>query len=263
MTWLVLPLLLCLWSALVWGQALPFPGPGDRARAGGAPNNVALVGTNFGGNSTNNGINVALTLPASVAVNNTVLCGVGVFGATHTFVAGGLTKTAGTATIGTIALDQGFNATAEFLGVALYSMRVSGAGTLTLTFQPTGASGWYLKLGCAEFSGVTTTPLSTAHGTATATGTDHSTGTVSSSDVGVLMYVASELSGTNFTRTLSDTLIYKIDTGATTFTGLVQFKLFPSSTAAMCTGTLAGTMCDKTGTDSSQWKVAYALYKST
>jgi hypothetical protein len=36
MTWLVCMLLAWLWPALVWGQALPFPGPGVKAYAAGA-----------------------------------------------------------------------------------------------------------------------------------------------------------------------------------------------------------------------------------
>jgi len=117
MTWLLITILMWLWSALAWPQGLPFPGPGGRSRTG---NNVALVGTNFGG-----AINLpatqslAFTLPASVTANNTVICGVAIYPGAQTFSSSQLTKTAGTATIGTVALDQRDDAVGGGTGVAL------------------------------------------------------------------------------------------------------------------------------------------------
>ena len=215
-------------------------------------NNVALVAGHLGGD-TGTWPRTSTLGGNNVTSGNTVLCGVGIYGNGHTFSAAGLTKTAGSSTIGTITLDQSANGGTADVGVAIYRIPITGGGTLTLSFDGEGDIDIdFVIIGCAEFSGVHATPLSTTS-TTTGTGTSHSTGSVATTDVGVMMYVATEIIGSDMTRTYSDQLIHKTDTASSTFTGIIQYKIINSS---------PNTLTDTTGSQSGLWKVAYALYKT-
>ena len=221
-----------------------------------ASNNVAIVSGHLGGATTTAGSTVAFSFAgASVTSGNTVLCGVNAYndGNSLTFTAGMLTKTAGTSTVGTVALDQSSNiASAGQLGVALYSIPISGTGTITLTFNPS-QSNEYWQIGCGEFTGLNASRLSTTS-TTSGTSANHTTNSVTTTDVGVMVYTATEIATGDFTRTYSNTLIYKLDTGNSTYSGIIQYKILNSS---------PNTLTDTTGTSSLPWKVAYALYKTS
>lgn len=75
----------------------------------------------------------------------------------HAFIAGDLTKSSGTATIGTVALDLQHaraNGSSSEIRVALYSVEVTGSGSLTLSLAVN--TGDYANIAAAEFSGADT-----------------------------------------------------------------------------------------------------------
>lgn len=234
-----------------------------KGTGGGPTNNAAIVGGHLGGASAATGATVAFSFAgATVTSGNFIFCGVNDLSA-PAYVAGFLTKTAGTSTIGTVVLDQ---SRATNASIALYRIPVTGTGTITLTYNPANGAN-YRNIGCAEFTGINATPLSTNSGLAGGSSALHSSGSITTTDVGVMIYVASEVPNADFTRTLSDQLIFKVDTGASTSTIVVQYKIINSSpnTLQDCTGatpTLPGGACN-TGGDSELWDIVYALYKSS
>lgn len=234
------------------------PGPGVKGYAAGG-NNVTLVSGHKGGTQANAAASVAYDMGGvTVTSGNSLLCGVTMYGLGWPYanpISGMLTQTAGTATSGTITIDQYSGGLDTPTGVftGLYRVPITGSGTITVTFSP-GDSGLYFVIGCAEFSGLHASPLTATLGTVTGTGTAHSTGSISSSDIGVMLYVASENPNADFTRTYSDTLIFNVGTGGSTGTGIIQYKIINSS---------PNTMTDTTGTDSEDWKLIYVLYKSS
>jgi hypothetical protein len=226
-------------------------------------NNVALVGGHTDGTNGATASTLAISFSgASVTSGNTVFCGVSDL-SFPVFAAGFLTKTAGTSTIGTVAMDQSSGTNA---GVAIYRVPITGTGTVTLTYNPANGANYRL-MGCAEFSGVNATPLSTHSAVTGGPGTLHTTGSITTTDIGVMIYMAAETPNNDFTRSWSDQIIYHIDTGGSTNTGILQYKIINASPNTMqdCTGatpTLPGGACN-TGGDSESWDIVYALYKST
>ena len=212
-------------------------------------NNVAIVSGHLGGGGGGLVASVAFSFAgATVTSGNTIFCGVSLFGGSA-LTSGMVTKTAGTATVGTITLDQ---ATTNSEG-GVYRVPVTGTGTVTLTFN--NGSSQFEMMGCGEFSGVSASPLSTHSNSAGTASASHTTNSVITTDVGVLIYTDYEENNNDFTRTYSDQLIFKIDTAGSTFTGITQYKIINAS---------PNTLTDTTGTDaSSVWQVAYALYKSS
>lgn len=262
-----------MWSVtsilILWCLCLPI-GPDQVLRvgykaSGGPTNNVAIVSGHVGGTNSAPASTTSFSFAgANVTSGNTVLCGVMDLGLS-TFSALFLTKTAGTATVGTIALDQGLIGTASGSNTGIYRIPITGTGTVTLTYND-GTSN-YIVLGCAEFSGVNATPLSTTSTAAGGPGVLHTTGSITTTDVGVLFYVASEAPNADFTRSWSDTIVFHVDTGASTGTAIIQYKIINASPNTMqdCTGattTLPGGTCT-VGGDSELWNIAYALYKSS
>lgn len=100
---------------------------------------------------------VARAYPNNVAAGSllTIMAGVMTAGANDPPVAGDLTKTAGTATLGTIARDAistGDVGSGYYVHAAIYSVIVSGAGSLTLTLAG-GANGAACWLAVDEYTG--------------------------------------------------------------------------------------------------------------
>jgi len=245
-------------TALRKGISSPSGGGGTTGgSAGSAPaagNNVVVVAATKGG-LYDDGSTVAFNMNgANVTSGNVVFCGVSQ-GSEVTYTAGMLTKTAGTSTVGTIALDKTYAKTGGPT-VGIYRIPVTGTGTLTLTFNPD--SGNYLVMGCVEFSGINASPVSTTNGTATGTGSGGSaietTGSVSSTDLGVMIYCACEASTDDYTRTaISDVEVFKSNSASAHQTGLVMYKVINSSP-----NTLTNTWPENV-----VWSLCYQLYKST
>ena len=256
----ILSLLVCV--AVLAAQYLP---SGGIRRIGGG-NNVSVVSGHVGGTGGGSSATSVYNMGgATMTAGNTIFCGVFVNVYPGPFTAAQMTKTAGTATIGTVALDGSIPNT-SYTSLAFYRIPVTGTGTLTLTYNP--GSSYYQLIGCGEFTGVNSSPVSTTAGNASNTsGALHSTGSVSSTDLGVMIYLAMENPATNFTRSWSDVIIFHIDTGSSTATGIIQYKIINASPNTMqdCTGAtpvLPGGACN-TGGFSGAWTCMWQLYKSS
>lgn len=237
------------WNAVAAQQA-PVAG-------GGPPNNLALVSGHFGGVDVNNGSSTSLayTFDAShqVASGNIVMVGVSSYnGGAQNYAAGDLTKTAGTATIGAVALDCATNQPSSNIGCAIYRVPVTGSGTLTLTFTSNGG-GVYGFIGCGEFTGQNATPFDSGK-TNSGAGWTATSGSVSSSVPGMIFYICSVNAGGNYTGTNSDNVIFQDTNGSSDSCGIVQYKLINSS---------PNTVTNNTDGASSVWINAWAVYKSS
>ena len=225
---------------------------GSSGATSGSGNAIALARTPSAGSSAQ-ATTLAYTFDAShtVTSGNTVLLAIASYlsGVGHNYAAGDVTKTAGSATIGTVVLDQATNQMADISGVAIFRVPITGSGTLTLTYNNTTAGGFIFAMG-SEWVGFNASPVGTK-ATSTGTGTSHTSGSISTTSAGIIFYVASEVSGGDFTRTYSDTLLYKVDAGASTYTAINQYKTISSS---------PNTLTDTTGSDSSAWRVVYVQY---
>jgi hypothetical protein len=100
----------------------------------------------------------AVTFSGNVTNGNKLIIGVTMYddAAIPTITSSWLTKTAGTSTIGTIALDrvvQSFNVEdTEYIATAIYSCNVTGTGSLTLTIDAVSPNTLYWFMAASEFS---------------------------------------------------------------------------------------------------------------
>lgn len=222
--------------------------------AGGAANNVVVIGTP-GGIKADNATLVAYPMPSNVTSGNVVMVGVAqaLDGWTPAF--GDLTKTAGTATIGTVVLDQSTANSSAGRGLAIFRVPITGSGSLTLSCTNAGRGGNYWALGAVEFSGFNATPLSTTSTNTGLTSATATTGSISTTNPGVIFFVSAAINLTDFTYTASDTIVFSVGTASTTMTGIIQYKIINSS---------PNTLTATTGADvAASWYDAYAAYKSS
>jgi hypothetical protein len=141
--------------------------------------------------------NGTYALPNSVAVGDLVI--VGAAGNTSTdWVAGDLTKTAGTATLGTISLDFATN-DANDCRIAVWSAIVTGAGTLTLQVA---SGGNYGVMGVEVYTGTWDSSRKETSASANfTTSTTPSSGNASSAGGGLFFGVLSVSNGVTVTLT--------------------------------------------------------------
>lgn len=218
--------------------------------AGGGSNNVALVGTNKGGAQVaNSATNVAFTMATNPTTGNDVLVGVAIFSGSTTAMANGDLVTSGTASV-TKTFDTSLNATSTTVGLAIWRLHINTGGSLTCTFNSLAIGGNIAAIiGCAEFTGLNASPLGTP-GANSGTSASESTGSVSSSN-GVLFCAFSEVSGTNWTRSASDTTVFNDSNGSSDMTGLIQYKLVSSS---------PNTLTCAAESSAIKWNVVYVPY---
>jgi hypothetical protein len=231
---------------LAWQKAHP--------SGGGGSNNVALVGSQKdGATDGTQPSSRAFAMPGNVTSGNVVIfIGFVFHGAALTITSGMLTKTAGTATIGTIVMDSSTNATTTLPGIGIWRVPVTGSGSLTLTFNY--ATSAFSGVAAAEFSGMNATPLDSNSGTS-GTGTAETSGTVTTVGAGVIVAGFAEgNSGLNWTRTNSDQVIFQDSNATTHFTCCAQYKI-NSGTSNTVTST-----SDASGTN---WASRYASYKTS
>lgn len=140
---------------------------------------------------------VAFAFTGNVTSGNLVTCEVSryVFNVNDPFIAGDLTKTAGTSTIGTIAFDASASNTSgtDQINVAIWSVPVTGTGTLTMT--GTSGQGDYWWGNCSEWSGTNTTKETSNSGTGTSTAAD--SGNVTSAAGAVFVGVVGAVTSAN------------------------------------------------------------------
>ena len=139
---------------------------------------------------------LAITFGSNVAAGSLCVITIGRYSDTpqDSFVVGDLTKTSGTSTIGTIALDQTYDD--SNLNVAVYSFLVTGAGSLTLTLDMTGSTNQYSSVCYGEYSGSwdSTRKESSTNGAGN-TSTTITTGNVTTAGGALLVAAASRIGG--------------------------------------------------------------------
>lgn len=229
------------------------PQRGTYTGGGGAgPNNITVISTT-GNNMNNTGASCDIAGLSSVSAGNSVLIaaiGVNTTGALS-FSAAGVTQIAGTATIGTpVMVRHTDGTTALDMTSAHFIVPITGSGSIGLRVAASATC--YMIVGALEAHNLNASPLD-GNNIATGTGTTHSTGAITTTNWGLIMYGSQEQVGADFTRTYSDTLIFKVDTASTDFTGCIQYKLTSSN---------SNTLTDTTGAQSGPWQATWAAYKT-
>lgn len=116
---------------------------------------ISAVGAQAGGTTTDSASATTRAFPSNVTAGNMIVVVACKDAAGSAFVAGDCTKSAGTATIGTISLDKELRidlggASGDEVAVGIWSCLVTGSGSCTMRVG--GASGTYWVLGTMEFS---------------------------------------------------------------------------------------------------------------
>ncbi len=180
---------------------------------------VENVNGAYWGNQATSG---SVATPINVTAGNTLIVVCSAY--QHTPAAADLSETAGTATIGAISRDNYTGGGAGTVGLAIFSIPITGSGSLTIQFNP-GVN--YAAFAIAEFSGVASSPVG-ATDTNSGTGTAQTTHSISNTAGSLIVYVASELSTQNLLRAYSDTLLAGSNDGGSgsgSFTFGAQFKI--------------------------------------
>lgn len=192
-----------------------------------------------------------------------VIMGAGLMPSTDTWAAGDCTKTAGTATIGTIQLDQQLTATGGggyTSQEAIWSCVVTGGGSLTL--QIAGLpSGSYLLIGIAEFSPTAgyiwdSSRFEAENEASGTSGTSASSGNATSA--GAAVFAGSLTTNTGSTSAITEdanwSLVYENENGSTEHTGSTITRI----TATGLTDDASWTMPTSFG-----WQAGVAVFKET
>jgi hypothetical protein len=209
---------------------------------------ATAVSDAFPGNITNGNLITVIAW----AYNNTGV---------HTFIAGDCSKTAGTATIGSISLDKQIaydTGGGEYLNVGIWSAIVTGTGSATMQIsnQPSDAT---IDITLAEFSTSTTwdSGRATASNSAHNTGTNIDSGSASSTGVGLFiggMNFNGPSSGLTFTTNNSFTDIVKSDGSGGDQPGGSAYRIVTTTTT---------TSLDYTATNSGDSLAAVVVYTPT
>jgi len=164
------------------------------AGGGVAPTPVQFkVNQAIGGSTTK-----AITFDSSVTNGNLIVVGVGGFLSNRndvTLTAAMLTKTAGTSTVGTVQIDResGRTDTDDDNPIAIFSVPVTGSGTLTLTLDISSIAGDsnFWMIGGVEYSGadVSGTRVNASNSANTSTNTTVSSGNVATGGAGIIFGV--------------------------------------------------------------------------
>lgn len=160
--------------------------------------------------------------------------------ATDNFVVGDLAKTAGTSTIGTITMDIETDYAPGWGGfAAVYSVPVTGTGTITLTLSSISGSWFFVAV--QEVSGADTSASRVA-GT-NSDGTDNTSpydsGTVALTGGGIFAGCIATLSNGNitFTQDAAFTLAAEQENGVDHMTGAAAYRIVTGSTTDSATWT--------------------------
>lgn len=189
--------------------------------------------------------------------NLLIIVGVKYSPSNDTFAAGDCTKSAGTATVGTITLDKVNNynySGSEYVTVGIWSVPVTGTGSCTMQVGG-GVAGSYWIIGIEEVSGADT-GASRVEGTNSNQNTSGApdTGTVASAGgalfVGGLGTVTS--GATTHTADGAFTLIYEQEDGSAHMTGSVIDMIVTTGTTDSASWTAPS---------GPQWAAALAVYK--
>jgi hypothetical protein len=171
-------------------------------------------------------------------------------------VVGDISKTAGTATVGTWALDRVYtlSASGEFIHTAIFSAPVTGTGSCTVTVAnfPTGSSG---AIGVQEYTGadVSSTRVADSNqgsGTTGAPATANMSSTEDAAFVGALATIT--FSATTHTPDAAFATIYEEEDGANHQTGSLIDQIVAGATTDAASWTAPTTFA---------WVAAGVVYK--
>lgn len=222
---------------------------------------ITAVASQAGGNHAENTTSVSRAYPGNVTAGNILLiAGIKFSPGNDAFVVGDLTKTAGTATLGTIALDVNINfnhAATDFIATGLWSVPVTGTGSLTL--QVGGAlAGSFLLIGSDEYHSDNGQITFETGKTSTGTGTTGAptTGNITSAGPAQSVFfgaVAINASGSvTITPDGAFTQVYEDEAGTTDMTGSVIRQFVATSTTDAASWTAPTT---------NEWAAAISSYK--
>lgn len=220
---------------------------------------ITQVGGQNAGALTDSGTSVSKAFPAALTPNNLVSVVCAKFSPSNdAFLAGDCTKSAGTATVGSITLDASvnFNYTgANFLAVGVWSCAISSSGSCTIQVGG-AAAGSALLLAIDEFTSpngqITFDTGKTATGTGTSTAATASAAITPSTYNGLIIGgVGTATSGaTTHTPNSSFTQIFEEENGSLHMTGNAAYQVLTSGSATASWGLGA----------SVSWAVAAAGY---
>jgi hypothetical protein len=219
---------------------------------------VAIVRVQQGGVTADNATSVARAYGSNVTADNLLIAVAFKYSpTTDAFAAGDLTKTAGTATIGTPTLDASINFNhfeGNFLAVGIWSVPVTGTGSCTLTAGG-GLAGSYWGFGTAERSGLDISATRVA-ATNTGTGATGAPATGNASSTANALFVGGLASNastnTAHTQDAAFSLIFESEDGTAHMTG--------SSIDQISVGALTDA-ASWTAPTTVQWAAAVAVYK--
>lgn len=173
-----------------------------------------------GGNNANSATSVERSLGSVTAGQLVVVVGMRFSTTADTPVAGDVTQSAGTATIGTVSLDRtngGETAGSVYAEVGIWSAIVTGSGSLTMQFAGAPASS-YLLIGAEAFNGSwDSSRVEAVNGQLLTTDSTSSSTTGDATSAGAALFVAGLQMNTNSATTITPdgafTTIYENETG--------------------------------------------------
>lgn len=217
------------------------------------------MSANVQNNSTivDNAASASLAFAGNVTAGNLLLIYITKYtNAADAFVLGDLTKSAGTATLGTITMDveRQYNATgAEHISAVVYSVPVTGSGSCT--FQISSIANSYFVMAVQEISGADI-------GAARVAGTNEANGASGAPDSGNVTSTAGALfagvlgtyvvSSTTHTLDAAFTLIVESEDGSAHQSGSIGYRIVGSGTTDSASWTAPTTI---------PWVAVLAVYK--
>lgn len=211
---------------------------------------IAHVGGQSTGNHANSTTSIAVAFPGNITSGNLIVAiGLVYKPSSDAFVAGDLTKTSGTATIGTLSLDItpvnfAYNADTNFVLVGIWSAIVTGSGSCTLTLAGAPA-GSFLLLALDEFSG-SWDSLRVETSSTNTDGTNNTTPAHSgnATSAGAALFIGGVAIGSGTTTTITPdvafTQIFEDQAGATDMVGSAIYQIVGTGTTDRAEWTLSG-----------------------
>ena len=219
---------------------------------------MAIAFVQGSGTTASNTTSVARAFASNVAANSLVVIVASQWNddSVAEFIDGDCTKTAGTATIGTITMHR-----AAFVNgptatqVGLWSCLVTGGGSLTFTVTGEAASYWALTT--AEFSGSFDTSRLESSNEATGTGTSPSSGNATTAGAGVFVGGLAIDAGASITTTpdAAFTQIYEYEDAGGIVGHSTIYQLVSSGTTDAASWTL--------GTSPTGWEAVVCAFKES
>lgn len=218
------------------------------AGGGGGSGIVAVSGQAGGTESPADDTSVTKAFAGNVTAGNLIVIKAGKYNSTTdvTFTSANCTKSAGTATLGTISLDVQVGlastpASAEYIHVGIWSAIVTGSGSLTMNVASSSSSFWMIAVN--EFEGnwdAARLEDTSTDGTATNAVTAASTGAATSAGAALFTAIVGPNQPDNSTITpdASYSAEYEQENGNLYMCGSALFRIVTSGTTDSCDWTI-------------------------